>query len=246
MIGTVLAAEREKTGFRSPLERLLHALNQPLTGLQCAMEVALASPRTAEQYVQGLREGLGLTERMRTLVGAIREVVDGAQEQQAGKKDSDQDLETIDLKALLREVLEDLKPVADAMSVRVTLDCSAASSLGLTAGRGQICVLAFRSVESILSLADAGSALQIDAGDASAEKMPLGKVMPEKAKGSWLRLRWYAGSPVPEFSRAELGLLVAQAGWERAGAKWERERTENLETVTVRLPRVSTNTVLCI
>ena len=35
-----------KTGKRSPLGQLLHALNQPLTGLQCSMEVALAVPRT--------------------------------------------------------------------------------------------------------------------------------------------------------------------------------------------------------
>jgi hypothetical protein len=215
---------------RSPLERLLHALNQPLTGLQCAMEVALASPRTAEQYVQGLREGLELTERMRALVGAIREVLDGAQEQEAGEKSSDQSVEAIDLKALLREVLEDLKPVAEAMGVRVTLDCSGASSLALVAGRRRLGGVAFRCVESILSLADAGSGLQIDAGDEPPEKIEI------KSKMNWIRLRWHAGSLGPEFSRAELGLLVAQAGWERAGAKWERERTKNLETVIVRLP----------
>jgi hypothetical protein len=231
VIGTIPEAEREKTGFRSPLERLLHALNQPLTGLQCAMEVALAAPRTGEQYVQGLREGLELTERMRALVEAIREMVDGAREQEAEKKDLGRDLETIDLKALLREVLEDLKPVAEAMSVRVTLDCSSASSLALAAGRRRLGVVAFRCVESILSLADAGSGLEIDTGDTPREKMPQEKIM-----GSWIRLRWYAGSPAPEFSRAELGLLVAQAGWERAGAKWERERSQNLETVTLRLP----------
>ena len=66
----------EKMDARGPLAQLLHALNQPLTGLQCSMEVALASPRTVEQYAQGLREGLELTERMRALVEAIREVAD--------------------------------------------------------------------------------------------------------------------------------------------------------------------------
>ena len=56
---------------------------------------------------------------------------------------------------------------------------------------------------------------------------------------AWIRMRWEAARPRSEFSRQELGLLVAQAGWERGGAQWERERTENLETVTVRLPIVS-------
>jgi len=231
--GTFPEAQCERAGFRNPLERLLHALNQPLTGLQCAMEVALASPRTGEQYVQGLREWLELTERMRALVETIREVVDAAQAEEAGKKDSDQDAEAIDLSALLREVSEDLKPVAEAMGVRITLDCSAASSLMLAAGRPRMGGVAFRCVESMLSLADAGSELRIDAGDKPQENMSQ-----DKMKKQWIRLRWYAKAPRAEFSRAELGLLVAQAGWERAGAKWERERSENLETVTVRLPRV--------
>jgi hypothetical protein len=43
------------------MEQLLHGLNQPLTGLQCSMEVALAAPRTVEYYTQRLREGLELT-----------------------------------------------------------------------------------------------------------------------------------------------------------------------------------------
>jgi hypothetical protein len=50
-------------------------------------------------------------------------------------------------------------------------------------------------------------------------------------------MRWQAAQPQSEFCRPELGLLVAQAGWERVGARWQRERTENLETVTVRLRR---------
>jgi len=67
---------RRKTANRSPLAQLLHALNQPLTGLQCSMEVALGRPRTNEEYVQGLRQGLELTGRMRALVQAIREVAE--------------------------------------------------------------------------------------------------------------------------------------------------------------------------
>src|ERR1700676_3753274 len=61
---------------RSPLAHLLHALNQPLTGLQCSMELALSGPRRPEECVRTLREGLELTERMRILVEAIRELTD--------------------------------------------------------------------------------------------------------------------------------------------------------------------------
>jgi hypothetical protein len=37
---------------RSPLVQLLLALNQPLTGLQCSMEVALASGRSMTPILQ--------------------------------------------------------------------------------------------------------------------------------------------------------------------------------------------------
>jgi signal transduction histidine kinase len=224
--------------MRSPLGRLLHALNQPLTGLQCSMEVALASPRTPEQYVQGLREGLELTERMRALVEAIREIEDGQEEEKSKKRDKDKDKdididkeedgETTDLKILLREVVEDLEPVAAVKQVRIAFDC-ADFVLPVKAGRRRLGTVVFRFVESALSLAGEGSALEIECGHAP----------DEASRGeSWIRMRWTAERPQGEFSRPELGLLVAQAGWERTGARWERGRTENRETVTVRLPGV--------
>jgi signal transduction histidine kinase len=61
---------------RNLLAHLLHALNQPLTGLQCSLELAAASPQRREEYVRTLREGLELTGRMRILVEAIRELAD--------------------------------------------------------------------------------------------------------------------------------------------------------------------------
>ena len=240
-----------RAGGRSPLGRLLHALNQPLTGLQCSMEVALASPRTPEQYVQGLREGLELTERMRALVEAIREVEDGEEENEKNRnknknknkdkdkdKDNDEDGETTDLKILLGDVVEDLEPVAAAKQVRITFEC-AVSSLAAKAGPRRMGAVIFRFVESALSLAEEGTALEIECGGVPAESLPSESWIGESWIGeSWIRVRWRSARPHAEFSRPELGLLVAQAGWKRAGARWERERTEKLETVTVRLPGV--------
>lgn len=211
------ARETGQTAGRSPLGQLLHALNQPLTGLQCSMEVALARARTPEQYVEGLRQGLELTERMRVLVGAIREVTDAGIE---GKEE----LETIDLTGLLREVVEELAPVAEVKSVCLTLDCAASAALTVKAGRRRMVNVVFRLVESALGLAVRGSAVRIEAGGESG--------------AAWIRVRWQGGAP-SLLLQPELGLLVAQAGWERTGAEWERERVEDRETVTVRLPGVS-------
>ena len=212
------AASLPQKGARSALAQLLHALNQPLTGLQCSMEVALASPRTAEQYARSLREGLELTERMRTLVEAIREVAEVEAEKDA-------QMEAIEVKTLLREVVDDLAPVAEANRVRITLDCSAASLLEARAARPTMAIAAFRLLESALSLAAGGSELRIEAGAAPA----------------WvsMRFQWNGGRPPDAFSRPELGLLMAQAGWERVGAQWKRQRIETLETVTIRLPAFS-------
>jgi hypothetical protein len=89
--------------------------------------------------------------------------------------------------------------------------------------------LVFRTLEAALNLAERGSALRIEmsgGADFAGDR-------------AWLRICWHAGMRSAECSRPELGLLVAQAGWERGDAKWERERTANLETVIVRLPSVS-------
>jgi hypothetical protein len=77
----------------------------------------------------------------------------------------------------------------------------------------------FRLLDAALSLAGRGTALRIDVGSDSNQ--------------AWLRMRWQAAGPRSGFSRPELGLLVAQAGFERGGAAWERERTEPEETVRV-------------
>ena len=176
-IGSRGALPQQKTaspaepGIRSPLARLLHALNQPLTGLQCSMEVALAVPRTPEQYAQGLRAGLELTERMRALVRAIREVADGDEENDGNddepnnnERNNDGPERPTDLKAVLREVLDDLEPVAEVNRVGIALDGSADSTLWVRFECRRLSGLLFRTLESALSLAEPGSVLRIETG----------------------------------------------------------------------------------
>jgi signal transduction histidine kinase len=210
------------------MEQLLHGLNQPLTGLQCSMEVALASPRTVEYYAQRLREGLELTGRMRALVSAIREVVDGERETNKDGVNAEE-TETVELQAVLREVVDELEPVAGERRVHMMLDAEVVVCSWMKGRREKLSTLIFRMLESVLSQAARGSALRIESGDG--EKIG--------AKGAWLGVRWQAGERWSELSPSELGLLVAQAGWEQAGAQWLREKTDAGEAVTVRLLPVS-------
>jgi len=224
---------------RSPLAQLLHALNQPLTGLQCSMEVALAAPRTAVQYVHGLREGLELTERMRRLVAAIREVVDGeadVEEETIGQ------LEIAELERPLQDAVRDFAPVAEVKGVRIALDCSSpdrtaqdctaqersslerasANSMAVKLSEPVMATILFRLLDSILSVTARGTGLQI-----VTESGP-----------DWIcvRFEWQAQAACNESSAAEVGLLVAQARLEGAGAEWTREAKADLETLTIRLP----------
>jgi signal transduction histidine kinase len=205
----------------SPLAQLVHALNQPLTGLQCAMEVALARPRTVEQHVLGLREGLALTERMRALVEAIREVADMEETEADVAEERSRGLGTGELENVLREAAEELRPVAAEKDVRIALDFSAAASELPSAGEHRqswFAPVIFRLLDSALSLAAAGSVLSI------------GTPMKERI---WFRLQWQAAGPRSESSRPELGLLIAQAWMERCGAEWQRVEAGDLTVLTV-------------
>jgi hypothetical protein len=200
---------------RRPLAYLIHALNQPLTGLQCSLELAAASPRRAEQYVRTLREGLELTARMRVLVEAMRELV----ENDAAKLER---LQPFDLNLLLRDAVDDLLPVAEQHRIQLALE--GGDPIEVQADRRHLAALTFRLLDSALSLAVSGSELHI--------------MVRAEAECACITVSWALG-PAPQhspFSRPELGLLVARAGWEQASAEWISSAAEGKQTHTIRLP----------
>jgi K+-sensing histidine kinase KdpD len=205
------------TKSRSPLAHLLHALNQPLTGLQCSLELAVAGRRRPEEYVRTLREALDLTERTRVLVEAIRELTDTQPTAEVE--------ETFQFDELLRDTADDLRPVAAALGVRLVM----ASSLPLSVktDRRSMATLVFRLLESALALTQTGSDLQI--------------VVAPELEQIRLVVSWKQGATPQHspFSRQELALLIAQAGFERAGGEWNHTREGTMQNCTVRLPLAS-------
>jgi hypothetical protein len=214
--GTRLAPRAETTTReRNALAYLIHALNQPLTGLQCSLELATRAPRRAEQYVRTLREGLELTARMRALVEALHELV----ESPASESDQTQPFE---LNKLLRDAVDDLLPVARQKRVEISL--SAEDTIEVDTDRRHLAALTFRLLDSALSLASSESEMRIT-------------TRPDGACAC-LIVSWTPG-PVPAhspFSRPELGLLVARAGWEQASAKWHSLADAGTQTCTIHLP----------
>jgi len=204
---------------RGPMAHLLHALNQPLTGLQCAMEVALTDPRSADYYIRTLKDGLDLVARLRMLAEAMREVAD----LQAPRGE---ERVVVLLDNLLREAVTELKPVSESKRVHFRLDSTGPFPVRAEAGR--LTALLFRSFECVIALSRRDSAVRI-----------LAQGEPGMVN---LTVSWEEG-PAPEHSpdsRAELGCLIAQCGWEQMGATWTQEEAGGKRTWTIRMPRAWT------
>jgi signal transduction histidine kinase len=213
--GTRLALPTEPLK-QTALAHLLHALNQPLTGLQCSLELAAAAQRSTEQYVRTLREGLALTARMRILMEALRELT-GAH--CAPREETISDLH---LDALLAECIDELRPVAE--DKRVRFQVAIAGLLPIQARRNYLATILLRTLGSAVSLCREASDLPVEAA--------------AEGDHASVRISWTPG-PEPEFSpfsRPELGLVIAQAAWESSGGHWADIRHENRQICALQFP----------
>lgn len=211
--GTRLAPSTEPVK-QTALAHLFHALNQPLTGLQCSLELALAVSKPGEQHTRTLREGLALTARMRVLVEALRELVYSS-EARAAISDFQLDQE-------LAECVEQLRPFSAAKAVE--FEVSSRGMLPLRSDRSRIAAVLLRTLTAAISLCQEASKLEIAAAVA-------GNV-------AALTISW-TPAPAPEFSpfsRPELGLVIAQAAWETAGGHWLELREEKRHSCSLQFP----------
>lgn len=211
--GTRLAPSTEPLK-QTVLAHLLHALNQPLTGLQCSLELASSVSRSSEQYARTFREGLALTARMRVLVEALRELVHSSE---AAENTSD-----LDLDAMLADCVDQLRPVAEARGVRFKV--ASRDALPLQADRNRVATVLLRTIGAAVSLCQEARDLEIEA----------------EAEGdsATLTISWAPG-PAPAFSpfsQPELGLVIAQAAWESAGGHWAELREKNRHACTLQFP----------
>lgn len=197
------------------LAHLLHALNQPLTGLQCSLELAGSVPRSGEQYVRTLREGLALTARMRVLVEALRELVHSSEMAEA--------ISDLRLDAALADCVDQLRPVAEARGVRFQV--ASRDALPVEADRNCIATVLLRTIGAAISLCQEASELDIKAAI--------------EGPSAAVTISWTPGA-APEFSpfsRPELGLVIAQAAWESSGGQWSELREENRQTCILGFPK---------
>jgi C4-dicarboxylate-specific signal transduction histidine kinase len=212
--GLVLQGEERE---RDRLAHLLHALNQPLTGLQCSLELASSVPRSNEQQVRTLREGLALTARMRVLVEALRELVHSSEMAEA--------ICGSHLEVALADCVDQLRPVAAARGVE--FEIATRDALPILADSNRVATVLLRTITAALSLCQESSVLKIEAA--------------AEGEAALVTVSWTPGL-APEFSPfspPELGLLIAQAAWESSGGRWSELRKENRHICTLQRPLAS-------
>ena len=206
-----------------PTSHLLHELNQPLTGLQCCLELATVGSRSPQQYLLAIHNGLDLVGRMRMLVEALREINDIAHSRPA--QESLLQPEPLHLQALVRSTVEDLRPVAEARFVGITLEGEFVSQS--CAAPVESARVLFRILESALSLAAERSVLRIQPGPQSRATITLG----------WTED--VITSERSSLSLPQLGLLVARVAWQHAGGGWKMHLAQASRTLILSLPQTT-------
>jgi len=197
---------------RSPMAYLLHALNQPLTGLQCLLELALVGHRNPEDAMRTFEETLELTARIRLLVEAVREISD-IEESAPGPR------ELVLIADMLADVAQELMPVAESRHLKLALESS--GPLPVLANRQRLSTVVFRLLEAAVSVAEIGTHLRVVGKEENVEAV--------------IRLEWPEHATGDPLCRQELGLLLAEAGWRKMGAIVNEDRAGLNRSLEIRM-----------
>jgi signal transduction histidine kinase len=89
---------------REYLSEAFHSLSQPLTALQCGLELAVAVPRSQKEYERRLGDALQSTGSLREMMSALRELVEA--------EDPGEDAREVELGELLSSLRDSLNKLA--------------------------------------------------------------------------------------------------------------------------------------
>ena len=106
---------RETADQRSLTHDIFHTLSQPLTALQCSLELALIRDRTSEEFRASVEAALENTERLRQSFLLLRELNDA---------DDPGDISApVELRQILLELGEDFLPVLESAGGQLDVSC---------------------------------------------------------------------------------------------------------------------------
>ena len=93
----------DDAGEREFLRYVFHLLSQPLTALQCSLELGLLNSGEVRDYRQCIECALENSDRLRSRLGLVRELADGCEQPAA--------TDHTDLVPVLRDAIEQLQPL---------------------------------------------------------------------------------------------------------------------------------------
>ena len=107
--------EREAADPRGFVSDVLHKLSQPLTALQCCLELSLLRDRTCEAFRVSVESALQNADRLRQSVWLLRELSE--------TEDPGNTSMPVELRRLLQDLREDFRPVFESAGGRFDISC---------------------------------------------------------------------------------------------------------------------------
>jgi len=210
--------------YQNLLADLFHALSQPLTTLQCCLAGSLQKPQSTPRYRRDLQTALQQARSVVFLTAAIRELVVCEVSLEPPHKS--------DLSACVREVVDDLLPVAKSAGLQLSLTCRGSCHVKLEAGRLRQGV--FYVIESALNHSRPGSEIGIcvtQEGSESGLTIRIPVLLRKNRRVS----RKSVG--IVSDLRQRLTLAVARHTFESAAGSFRIRRGSRQTTLIIRLPR---------
>jgi signal transduction histidine kinase len=205
-----------------------HELSQPLSTATCLLEITLGS-RFTRQSRRNLQIALLQVQAIARLFNALRELV------RAGNTETAKERQVVPLNVYLREVVEDLRPVAEAAGVNLSMASSSDCLVCLeaTSLRQALYHLLGHALDSCAS----GAQLKIAVGDVGDEAdidvqiANCGSGLPTPAPGTAEMAEWKRHK-----LEQRLGLAIAGRIFENEGGSLRIEDDGTRLRLRVRLP----------
>jgi C4-dicarboxylate-specific signal transduction histidine kinase len=196
------------------LAEICHALSQPLTALRCALDLAVRQEGTREEY---LGRAVSQCERLTRIVEVAQTLAAAAAPSPGG--------EDVDLAESLREVLEELRPLAEGRGCHLDLNCRGSMMMRMDPAR-------LRSILYGVVHAMLGRGHHFDV-----------RICLTRASGCVLTLESRPAQPLPQLTAQlgilsrdsrRLGLAIAERALTAAGGKLQLDAAAG--TMTVHFP----------
>ena len=107
---------------RELLPQMLHELAQPVSALQCSLEVALRRPRSLEDYLVALENAQEITNRLRARLEFFREFSEAGEPCDC--------MHPVDAAETIAAAIQEMQPLADSLGMTLEGECDSVMVYG--------------------------------------------------------------------------------------------------------------------